>query len=285
MTLRRAFSSRRLAAQGAARQRALLAATKALAASYEKKLSFEETHLVVAQSLLPFLWRSGALGGRTFDVLAAALPIDELQKQLDRAFALHPDSPTLSDFRAERWLVEAESEALLNARKIITPHRAVAALFPSQSVLLDWHRPTAKRTSRRRNAKPVIVYPASTVGRKGCYELREAVRGLDVEILTLGAIVEDAAFWSGFDRSAAGEDWLARADLVVLPAFVEHKPRRPLLAAAHGVPVIASDACGLEHVAGVETVAAGDAAALRERIENALKSVEGIPANDACPRV
>ncbi len=59
------------------------------------------THVVVQQNLLPFLWRAGVLGGRTFDVLMTALPLKNLQTQLDFAASLHPESKTLADFRVD----------------------------------------------------------------------------------------------------------------------------------------------------------------------------------------
>ncbi|HEY8562309.1 MAG TPA: VanW family protein [Pyrinomonadaceae bacterium] len=266
-TLLRSFKSRKLAAQGAERQKSLLESAEKLAESYAGKLKFDVTHLVVSQNLLPFLWKNGALGGRTFDVLMNTLPMDEIQKRLDFAFALHPDSKTLGDFRADARLVEAEREALRNARRVVTPHTAIAAFFGSRAALLDWRLPPAKEFVKQENEKFTIVFPASTVGRKGSYELREALRGLDVKILTLGALVEDARFWEGFDWEKGGDDWLGKADLVVLPAFVEHRPRRLLIAAVHEIPVVASAACGVKNVPGVRCVEAGDAENLRKEIE------------------
>jgi hypothetical protein len=268
MTLIRAFKSRKLAAQGAARQKSLLATAEKLAESYAKKLTFDATHLVVSQNLLPFLWKNGHLGGRTFDVLMNALPMNEIQKRLDFAFGLNSHSKTLGDFRAPDWLLEAEREALENARKIVTPHTEIASLFGSRAEILDWNLPKPKEFIRQETTKFTIVFPASTVGRKGCYELREALRGLDVKLVTLGASgLEDAQFWHGFDWEKGGDDWLGRADLVVLPAFVEHRPRRLLLAAANKIPVIASAACGVRNVAGIRTVATVDAEILRREIE------------------
>ena len=58
---------------------------------------------------------------------------------------------------------------------------------------------------------------------------------------------------------------MAKADLVVLPAFIEHRPRR-LLMAASGIPVIASEECGVSSVAGVGRVPAGNTAELRSAI-------------------
>ncbi|HEY0426775.1 MAG TPA: VanW family protein [Pyrinomonadaceae bacterium] len=270
-TLVRSFRSRRLAAQGARRQKALLEMSEKLAESFARNLSYDVLHVVVSQNLLPFLWKNGVLGGRTFDVLMNALPMSELQKSLDDAASLHAQSTTLGDFRAEEWLVEAETEALRNARKIITPHTRIASLFPDKTKLLSWKLPEAKSVERAENEKFTIVFPASTVGRKGCYELREAVRGLDAKIVTLGAIIEDADFWREFDWEKGADDWLGKADLVVLPAFVEHKPRRLLQAAARKIPVIASGACGLGNLEGVINIEAGDAGRLRREIEKFIK--------------
>ncbi|HEY0459578.1 MAG TPA: VanW family protein [Pyrinomonadaceae bacterium] len=275
-TFLRSYRSRKLAAQGATRQKSLLESAEKLADSYAKKLTFDATHLVVSQNLLPFLWKNGFLGGRTFDVLMSALPVSEIQKRLDFAFSLNPNSPTLGDFRAADGLIQTEREALENARKIITPHTEIAELFGARAELLDWHLPEANQLMKGRNNKFTIVFPASTVGRKGCYELREAVRGLDVKIVTLGACVEEKSFWDGIDWEKGDDDWLGNADLVVLPAFVEHKPRRLLAAAAHNIPVIASASCGVKKIKGIVTIETGDAEILRREIENILKPDERI---------
>ena len=270
VTAVRSFRSRRLAAQGAARQKNLLAMYERLAASYARNLCFDVLHVVVQQNLLPFLWRSGQLRGRTFDVLMTALPIKELQSRLDAAHQLNPQSKTLGDFRADPKLISDESEALLRARRIITSHTGIASLFPDKAEVLPWLMPVAEQFEKQKGGKPVIVFPASTVGRKGCYELREAIGGMDVRLITLGPYIEDAYFWQGFDVSRGGDDWLALADLIVLPAFVEHRPRRLFRAAAAGIRVIASSACGVENVSGITTITAGDGDSLRREIETVL---------------
>lgn len=266
VTAIRSYKSRKLAAQGAARQNNLLAMYEKLAESYAKNLSYDVTHLVVQQNLLPFLWKSGVLGGRTFDVLMTSLPMRELQKRLDYAHSLHAESKTLGDFRADENLIEAETESLQMARKIITPHTKIASIFPEKSELLGWQIPKAKEINKTKNEKFAIVFPASTVGRKGCYEMREAIRGLDIKLVLLGAEIEGENFWRDFEIEKDDNDWLEKADLVVLPAFVEHKPRLLLLAVANEIPVIASDACGLRNIEKVEIVKAGDAFDLREKI-------------------
>jgi hypothetical protein len=270
VVLARSWRSRRLAAQGAARQRALLASSAALAESYAPLLGWDVTHVVVAQNLLPFLWRGGHLGGRGFSVLMTAPSMAELHARLDAAARLHPGSPTLADFRADEALLRDEAEALAHAERIVTPHRDVAALFPGRAELLEWSRPAARAPRPNAGARPRIVFPGPTAGRKGAYELREALRGLDVELVAMGSMLEGPGFWDGMRLRERGAQWLDGADLVVLPAFVENRPRRLLEALASGVPVIATPACGLAAEDGLTLVPAGDAAALRESIVSIL---------------
>ena len=266
VTFERAYKSRKLAAQGASRQSNLLEMYRKLAESYAKMLPYDATNLVIQQNLLPFLWQTGALGGRTFDVLMTSLPLKNLQETLDFASSLHPESSTLGDFRADEKLIESETEALRNAEKIITPHTTIAALFPNRAETLDWIMPPPKVLNRRPRDKFTIVFPASTVGRKGCYELREAVKDLNVKLIVLGTELEGANFWNGLDVEKGSDNWMDAADLAVLPAFVEHKPRRLLQAVAAGLPVIASKNCGLENIEAILNIEAGNAPALQTAI-------------------
>jgi hypothetical protein len=268
LVLRRSWISRRLAAQGAARQSALLRMDAALAMIYSERIPCTALHLVVSQNLLPFLWRRGVLAGRTFDVLMTRLPLTHLHAQLDRAAQRWPDSPTLADFRADPDLVAAESEALAEAQHWITPHRAVAALAGSRAIVLDWKLPAVPRRAPGRR----LVFPASTLSRKGARELREALPRSDLPLTVAGSPLEGPGFWSGTGAQPAGDDWLADAAAVVLPAWVDHQPRRLLTAIAAGIPVICTPACGLPAGDGVTIVPEGDPAALREAIAAALTS-------------
>jgi hypothetical protein len=283
-TLWRSLASRRLASQGARRQMSLLRHAEKLAEGYARALAFDVTRVVVMQHLLPFLWRGGHLGGRSFDVLMCGLPLARLHETLDRAAALHPESPTLADFRADGRLVRDETEALAAARRVITPHALVASLFGERAALLDWHLPRAVREGSRgadvrggesgarafgRGTR--VVFPGPTVGRKGAYEVREAARRLELSIVVAGGQPEGEGFWNGV--AVERREWkecLRDAGVVVMPAFVEHRPRRLLEAVARGVPVVASAACGLGETAGVVNVRAGDVDALCGGIEKAL---------------
>ena len=271
LTLRRAWATRRLREQGAERQRTLLAWDERLARHYARRLRVEHTHLVVAQNLLPFLWCDGVLGGRTFDVLMTRLPMHELHAKLDRAARLHPESPTCADFRAPAWIADAEAEALAAAERWITPHSAIAALAGERAEVVPWQLPAASRPV----AGNRVVFPASTLGRKGAYELREAARALELELVCLGRSIEDEHFWDGVKIGAPGANWLDGAAAVVLPAFVEHRPRRLLAALAAGVPVIATPACGLENLGGVTEVPAGDAGALTATLQRFVAAAVG----------
>jgi hypothetical protein len=258
-TLRRALDSRKLARQGAARQQTLLNHDAVIAKRLAAQLPYDVTHLCVSQNLLPFLWRDGYLGGRTFDVLMTRLPMQVLQTRLDEARLLHPQSPTLGDFRADKILVEAEREALRQATRIITPHSDIASLYAEKAIVLDWQIPEVK-TPHQPGHK--ILFPASTLGRKGAYELREVAKELGIELVVSGSELEGENFWQDVRVNKPQASRFDDIGLVVLPAFVEHQPRILLQAVARGIPVIASSACGLENVDAVINIPPGNKQAL-----------------------
>jgi len=280
-TILRSYESRKLARQGADRQKALLKHQSKLATAYGAQLKFDVTHLVVMQGLLPFLWLDGTLGGRTFDVLMTQLPMQKLHERLNFAHMLHMESPTLADFRADDRLLKAETEALRSANKIITPHSEIAEIFPDKTAVLDWQMPNlaaattmmsgattmssgARNTAAGGNVAGKVLFPASTLGRKGAYELREVARSLSITVVLAGAELEGDGFWNGVNtQTADNADLFRDVDAVVLPAFVEHRPRRLLEAVCRGLPVIASEACGLANVDGVTSIQTGDVDALK----------------------
>lgn len=263
LTIWRALASRRLSSQGAARQRSASRFRARLAASYAKALHYVDEHLVVTQELLPYLWELGVLQGRSYDVMMTALPMQEMQQRLNLASARHPGSATLDDFRAPAGLAETELEALRQARKLITPHADVARLSRNCE-RLAWNagKPQPRKAGSR------IIFPASTLGRKGAYELREAARALDLTLFLLGPVLEEAGFWEGIDavHLDSRANWLDEAAVVVLPAWIENRPGRLLDALACGVPVIATPACGLPAQAHLNIVEAGNVDALIEAL-------------------
>ncbi len=259
LVAQRSYASRRLAREGATLRRATLDFDAALAAAYARRIPATALHLVISQNLLPFLWREGVLGGRTFDVLMTRLPMRDLELQLNRAAAHWPDSPTLADFRADPSLVAAESAALAAARLWITPHTAIRG---TQCHYLPWQAPTQPALPPGSR----LVFPATTVSRKGARDLRAALAGTGLTLHLAGPLVEGSDFWGDIPTIPTTGDWLADARAVVLPAWVEHQPRRLLRALAAGIPVIATPSCGLPPQPHLTLVNEGDIDALRTAI-------------------
>jgi len=270
-TLVRSWRQRRLPTQGAIRQKFLLKAQRDLAEAFARQLSPEARHVVVSQTLLPHLWRAGHLGGRTFDVLANRWPLEELQARLDAAAQRHPGSETLVDFRADEDVVDAEREALQAAARVITPHRAIASHFGARALLLEWNTPSTNGRIEDRSTKPRWFFPASALARKGIHELVAVLDGGNEELWVLGKAREgrgDPLHGKSF-RSSSATDW-RHCTAVVLPAWVEHEPRVALRALAHGVPVIASRACGLPGHPLLLEIEAGNSDALRAAMDRVL---------------
>ncbi|MBW8727956.1 MAG: glycosyltransferase [Inquilinus limosus] len=275
VALARARALRRLPAAGGALPRATLDFDRRLAEAYARRLSHRHTHLVVGQGLLPHLWRLGCLQGRSFDVLMERWPLAALQARLDRALVRRPESPTLGDFRAPDEVVAAEAEALAAASRLYTPHAGVAARFADRAVHLDWALPDVAAAPRPAIGGRTILFPASALGRKGAYALRDAVEGLDIDLAVTGRAREhDKPFWRNVSaRTLPAGPWPDPVAAVVLPAIVEHQPRALLRAMALGIPVIATAACGIDEGPGVTLVPEDDAAALREALLQALGDV------------
>lgn len=266
-TLQFALASRRLAHQGAARQRALLDRARKLSATLAGALDPDIDNVVVSQSLLPFLWMSGDLGGRGVHVLMTGLPMASSQLALDAAAEAHPESPTLLDFRAPSWLTDYEDEALECAERIITPHSAVAALFAHKLVRLPWDLPlSGPIVPRERSEMPVLYFPGPTVGRKGAYEVREAAVMVGAKVWVRGPQLEGDGFWQGVNTEPGTFRCQPQVDAVVAPSILESQPRELLRMMAAKIPVIATDACGLVGLPGVITVPILDSQALARAI-------------------
>jgi glycosyltransferase involved in cell wall biosynthesis len=250
-----------------ARIAAQIAGAKGIAEALAKQIPFDVTRLVVAQSLLPYLWNTGVLSARTFSVLMTRLPLSVLHSRLDEALRRNPERDTLGEFRAPSDLVEAERAALEAADRIVTPHREIARLFPAKVDLLEWKLPSAKLASGGRQ----VVFPGPTVARKGAYEMREAARSLDLEVTLLGNELEGKDFWQEVRTRRGKGDWLRDAAVVVQPALVEDSPRTLLAAIASGIPVIATPACGLQPSTNLHIVPSGDLAALQSTLRRVLE--------------
>ncbi|WP_230595977.1 hypothetical protein [Xanthomonas albilineans] len=123
-------------------------------------------------------------------------------------------------------------------------------------------------------ATPRVLLAAASLARKGAFELREALRGLPLQLLLPPGAQETMDFWSGFDvrRVASMAAGVHAATIVVLTAWIEQQPRGLLLALVADKPVVATAACGLGTDAGLwRRVEAGDYAALRVQLLLALQ--------------
>jgi hypothetical protein len=196
-------------------------------------------------------------------VLIERWPLEELQRRLDLAKSAHPQSTTLGDFRADPELVRAEREALAAAARLVTPHRALAEHFGSRAWRIDWDMPQPLKL--RPSASRTLFFPASRLGRKGAFELAEALRqDIGTELKYLGRADEGSADpFAGISCSQATAADLASARALVLPAWIEHQPRLALLALASGIPVIATTACGLPEHPLLHVLQSPDPSALR----------------------
>lgn len=276
-SLRRALWQRLWARHAGRRQASLIDGQRWLALAFAARLKPAHTQLVVEQSLLPHLQRIGALDGRRVTVLAGALPMTEIERRLDAAAHRWPGDETLRDFRADPALARAETQALARAATVVTPHAEVAAhverLAPQAAVQrLDWVLPEAKAAACVRAGPPLVVFAASALARKGARELAAALQGWPCRLRVLGTPSSDERLWQGIaqvEHMHWRGDALAGASVVVLPAHVEHAPRAVLRAVAAGVPVVASAACGLAGLPGVQEVAPGDVESLRAALRAA----------------
>lgn len=233
------------------------------------RLRPEHHELYVDQSWLPFLWRDGVLAGRRFHVLMRALPMDRIHAELDVASARWPGEPTLRDFRADDALLRDERLALESAASWIGPHAGMLAIAGARAHPLAWRLPPGGATHASRADGPLrVLFPASSLVRKGVLELAEALHGLDVEVILPVRDGGEPGRWGDLPvvRIADPAEALSRCDVVALPAWVEHQPRALLAAIAHGVPVVATPACGLGALHGWTDVPAGDVDALRRAL-------------------
>ena len=215
---------------------------KKIAVAATRKISIDTTHLVISQNLLPFIYETGVLGGRTFDVLMTRLPIEKLHKRLDIANLKNPESKTLTDFRAPEKLIELENLALTKARKIITPHSEIAEIFKNKVEKLTWDIPTQTKNQIRGSK---VLFPASIVGRKGAYEIKRLLKELEINLVVSGRIIENDTFWESSKIERFNGDFEQIA-LIVYPTHIEHQPRQILKTLSLGIPIITTTACGLE---------------------------------------
>ncbi|MBI1184048.1 hypothetical protein GC194_07245 [bacterium] len=265
--LKRAFMLRYAAKEKNNVFELMLAMDKKIARAAAYKIPIQSKHVIISQNLLPFVYETGVLGGRTFDVMMTRLPFEKLHERLDFAYSLHPESPTLSDFRAPTQLVALEKNALEHARRIISPHTEVVNLFWYKSEKLQWQIHDKPNRVCKGNK---VLFPASAVGRKGAYEMKRLAKELNLNLVVAGRSLESDDFWAGTNYTAFDGDYNKIA-MVVYPAYVENQPRQLLNAIALGIPVLSTSACGLEPSDKVSILEPGEIEGFRRKILEKLE--------------
>ncbi|WP_028980532.1 VanW family protein [Sporocytophaga myxococcoides] len=230
-----------------------LNADRKIAERAAQMIPVESAHIVVSQNLLPFLFTTGALGGRAYDVLMTRLPMEKLHERLDHAFNRYPESRTLKDYRASQPIIDLENRALTMSHKIITPHHNIADIFRNKAIQLDWSLPDIRPAE---SIGTKILFPSS-LGRKGAYEVKKLAMELNLSIVIAGRAAEQDDFWKGIVTERFNGNF-KEIGLVVYPAYVEHQPRLILKAISKGIPVITTRACGIEPTNQVKVLEAGD---------------------------
>ena len=232
-------------------------------------VSVDSTHLVISQNLLPFLYETGVLGGRTYDVLMTRLPVEKLHERLDLAQTVHPESKTLSDFRASVQIIALENNALTRSRKVITPHSEIAGTFINKVEKLNWHFP-ATVEKKERGSK--VLFPAPVAGRKGAYEMKRLAIELKLNLVIAGRTIEADDFWKDLKVERFNGDF-EQIGLVVYPTYIEHQPRLILKAISRGIPVISTTACGLESSDQVKIIGINNFDGLKNEVIRHLETL------------
>jgi hypothetical protein len=278
--IRRSWKLRSAVSQGITVAKAHFELAEAAARIYSRRIRYDVEHLAVAQTFLPHLWRVGLLGGRAFDVLMYRLPVRVLERELDKAAHLYPQSRTLAEFRAPSWFAEAEEEALAAARTIVTPHPQIAALFTNVT-RLAWERPTQEAMGVDiKKQKDMIVFLGPTLARKGAYAVREIVKQMGFELTVVGAEFEGEDFWRGLPITHIPFRQLPwhRIHTVLQPALFEYWPRQLLRAHAAGSRLVISPFCGIEEdrTRGIYQVPFGDTSSAVAVMETLMASRGGL---------
>jgi hypothetical protein len=238
-----------------------------IAKAAAKLIPIHCTHLVISQNLLPFIYDTGALGGRTYDVLMTRLPMEKLHERLDFAHVIHPESSTLNDFRATPRLLELENIALTKSRKIITAHAEIAAIFKHKVEKLSWQIPPIIKPTVTGHK---ILFPAASLGRKGVYEICKLAKELQLSLTVTGGTTENDHIWNGVNVEKFDGNY-DQIGLILYPTYIEHQPRQVLKAISKGIPVITTTACGIESSSQVSVLPLNDFEQLKSEVTAYLK--------------
>jgi hypothetical protein len=162
---------------------------------------------------------------------------------------------------------------LTRARKIITPHAEIAAIFQNKVEKLEWH---ISNTENRSITGTKVLFPASAVGRKGAYEMKRLAKELQLDLVIAGRSIEQENFWEDVPIETFTGNF-HDIGLVVYPTYVEHQPRQLLKALSKGIPVVTTTASGLEPSECVDIVETTNFEQLKEVVRKRMALLKQEP--------
>jgi hypothetical protein len=208
------------------------------------------TRVVIAPSLAArsSFARASRLGATC--VLVEDLPwLRQLHDDLDRAGRAHPSCRFLDNYRAPAWaLVRQEAERVLATSLFVRGAWSRDALRHVRRPTLPLPLPPARPAPRSpRNGQLRVLLAGLATARNGSVEALAAVRAIPDAILLVhpgdgeglhpSSILADPRV---APASATTRSTLASVDAVLAPTWCESYPSEVTLAAAAGIPVIAT---------------------------------------------
>lgn len=233
-----------------------------LGSKMARKIPYDVSHVVVAQNLLPALWESGVLWGRSFDVIMTRLPMKHLQSVLDDAHKKHPSSTTLSDFRVPQNIVELEWKALSAASRVITSHTGIRDVFGSRAVYLP---EDIKFGTVKHGEGNYIMLGGPALARKGVYEFMDAFSSSNCKLCAPGKAYENNTIVERIDPLP--DNWREKVKVLILPAYIEHSNVWVKRAMEAGIPSIVSSNCGLQAQVGLTVLDEVNESSFRDAYE------------------
>lgn len=250
-----------------------------LVKSFARQIPWDVEHVIVAQEYLPYLWKTGALGGRTFDVLLTRPPLAAVHEKLDLAALQLPYEKVLKEFRCSREIVEAESEAFVYADRVITPHDDFAQMFPNLRKL-EWYKPAVEPPADVRNPR-YLLFPKSLRIREGAQSALAIAEATKLPLLVVGSDQENLCHDTDdvFFVKPSDVPWHEIA-AIVHPTLFESWPRLHLHALALGIPVVVTESAGLSEGDGVYLVPFHNEEVLLRTIERAIRLPTALVRNE-----
>ena len=215
-------------------------------------------------------------------VLVEDLPdLATLHSDLDDAAAQHPHTPWLIRFRAsEAWIRRQQREVAL-ADELL-----VRSQFARQLRVRQGHAsasirfvPAPSRIAGVPRKGRLALFAGLAAARNGIFEAVEATRRAGLTLVVRTGEGSEQALIQGYphvrEATVVERERLAGVGVVLAPAWCESHAPEVELAAALGVPVIATDR-GAGRVAAFDKVERGDVPAITDALGRALYQADSL---------